>query len=38
MNIGRNGREAVQLVDTNLFGSQSTQTTLQKKVLGFEEL
>lgn len=38
LNIGRFGREAVQLVDTNLFGSQSTQTTLQRKVLGFEEL
>ena len=38
LNIGRYGREAVQLVDTNLFGSQSTQTVLQRKVLGFEEL
>jgi hypothetical protein len=37
MNIGRNGREAVQLVDTNLFWFPIYQTTLQKK-LGFEEL
>jgi hypothetical protein len=38
LNIGKNGKRAVTLVDTNLFDKLSTNAILKKEILGYEQL
>lgn len=38
LNIGRYGKKALTLVDTNLFAEEGQNATLQQSVLGFEDL
>ena len=38
LNMGRFGRKALTLIDTNLFGEKAQNATLQHSILGFEQL